>query len=42
MEKIVVPSLNDPNRYMSEFTDKSKKGHHITYQKRIGEATQSG
>jgi hypothetical protein len=42
MEKVVVPSLNNPTRYITEFTDKGKKGHPITYQKRIGEATQNG
>jgi hypothetical protein len=40
MEKIVVPSLKDPARYITEFTDRGKNGHHITYQKRIEEAKQ--
>jgi hypothetical protein len=41
MEKVVVPSSNDIAKYITEFTDKSKKGHHSTYQKRIVEAKQS-
>jgi hypothetical protein len=42
MKKVVIPTLNASAKYITEFTDKSKKGHHITYQKRITEATQSG
>jgi len=41
MEKVTVISLNDPAKYITEFTERSKKGHHITYQKRIAEAKQS-
>jgi len=41
MKKVVVPSLNDPAKYITEFIDRSKKGHHITYQKRIIEAKPS-
>jgi hypothetical protein len=42
MEKTALTSLNDMTKYITEFTDQSKKGHHITYQKRIVEATQDG
>ena len=41
MEKVVVTSLNDPAKYLTELTERSKKGHHIIYQKRIIEAKQS-
>jgi hypothetical protein len=41
MEKVVVTSLNDPAKYITEFTERSKKGHHVTYQKRITGAKQS-
>jgi hypothetical protein len=41
LEKIVVTSLNDSTKYIAEFIDHSKKGHHVTYQKRIIGATQS-
>jgi hypothetical protein len=37
LKKVVVPSLNDSAKYITEFIDKSKKGHHSTYQKRIME-----
>ena len=42
MEKVVVPSLNNSGKYIFEITDCSKKGHYITYQKRIIEATENG
>lgn len=41
MKNGVMPSLNDPAKYVSEIIDKSKKGHHYTYQKRIIEAKPS-
>ena len=41
MKKVAVTSLNDPAKYITEFTERSKKGHHIIYQKRIIEAKQS-
>ncbi len=41
LEKVVVPPLNYSAKYITEFTDKGKKGHHITYQKRIIEAKKS-
>jgi hypothetical protein len=37
LKKIVVTSLNNPAKYITEFTERSKKGHHSTYQKRIME-----
>ena len=41
MEKVVIPSSNDPAKYITEIIDKGKKGHNITYQKRIIEAKPS-
>jgi hypothetical protein len=42
MEKMALTSYNDTTKYITEFTDLSKKGHCITYQKRIVEATEDG
>jgi hypothetical protein len=41
MEKGVIQLLDNPAKHITEFTDKSKKGHHITYQKKITEAKPS-
>ena len=37
MEKVFAASLNNSAKYIAEITDISKKGYHITYQKRIRE-----
>ncbi len=42
LKKVVIKSLKNPTKYITEFIERSKKGHHITYQKRIFEAEQSG
>jgi hypothetical protein len=35
MEKVFAVSLNNSAKYITEITDKGKKGHHLTFQKRI-------
>jgi hypothetical protein len=38
MENVFAALLNNSAKYITEITDKGKKGHHITFQKRIIES----
>lgn len=42
MKKVVMIVLNNPSKYITKITERSKKGNHITYLKRIFEAETSG